>query len=76
MKTKIAYAAGLLTTSLGALALAGCPENPVVVDANVPDAVIVPQDTPTPPEDQGIRRDTGPTGDTGASCGTRGNLGG
>jgi hypothetical protein len=75
MKTRIAYAAGLLATSLGALAMAGCPDNNTPVDANVPDAVIVPQDTPTPPVDQGIRRDTG-GGDAGASCGTRGNLGG
>jgi hypothetical protein len=76
MKSRFASAAGLLATSLGALVMAGCPDSPSAVDAaNVPDAVIVPNDTPTTPTDQGLRRDTG-RGDSGGSCGTRGNVGG
>ncbi|MBX7196860.1 MAG: hypothetical protein K1X94_32720 [Sandaracinaceae bacterium] len=74
MKTKIAYAAGLLTTSLGALALAGCPTDPPPADAAMADApIVLPDDAGN---DSGIRRDTGPTGDTGPTCGTRGHIGG
>ncbi len=75
MKTRIAYALGLLSAGLGTVVLAGCPEDMPMVDAGADDAVVILPDTgPTGDDagrDAGIRRDTGV-----ATCGTRGNLGG
>ncbi|MBN8613066.1 MAG: hypothetical protein J0L92_20920 [Deltaproteobacteria bacterium] len=74
MKTRFAYAFGLLSAGLGTVVLAGCPDPEVPVDA----AML----SDTPPivlEDAGrdarvVGRDTGMT--MPGACGTRGNIGG
>lgn len=73
MKTRIAYSFGLLSTALGALVLAGCPEDVIDADAAMVDAPISTDDAAAA-DDAG--RDAARGGDTGASCGTVGNVGG
>ena len=78
MKTRFAYAFGLLSAGLGTVVLAGCPDTPGTDAGATDDAIIVlPPDTgpggDTGPRDTGLRRDT--NSGTG-TCGTRGNIGG
>lgn len=74
MKTRIAYGLGLLSAAgLGTL-LAGCPEEVIEpVDAAMPPM----EDAPMVISDDDAGRDARVVGrDSGATCGTRGNLGG